>query len=388
MIGMMVSMRHPISMRLGLILFSCFVGCKCYSLTGQETDVECWTEAPFLEQCCTVPPDQGIKRGCWDYRFSFERCCGEEIWQLSDYNSWLEKPSNEAGREYVHCSEFVKRFDFMEPEGSPSWERFHECLRNRLNSVRTSYRMSTLAGQHYPTLITPGPHGLMFVTPANDFVVSRQLKSHGTFDPEELELYKKLLLPGSIVIDVGANVGSYAIPLAVHVGRDGLVVAVEPFQNIFQILTANSAINGLQNLRTKQLALGAKEERLKARGPALETWNNVGMARVFRPFEDKYAETFKYHASIEEQTVVVSTLDRLVESEELEQLTLLKVDVEGHLKAVLLGGAGTIRRFRPIIVAEDSGDDALDLLTNNYAYSCTQELPDHDVYVCKPRPKT
>ena len=46
----------------------------------------------------------------------------------------------------------------------------------------------------------------------------------GTFDPVELRLYKQLVKQGGTVIDVGANVGSYAVPLAVHVGRTGLAI--------------------------------------------------------------------------------------------------------------------------------------------------------------------
>merc|ERR1712048_950879 len=99
---------------------------------------------------------------------------------------------------------------------------------------------------------------------------------------------------------------------------------------------ANSAINGLRNLRTRQVGLGAVEERVNARGPALEDMNNVGMARVFRPFEDQHAESFMFRYG-EEETIDVTTIDRLVAREGLQTVSLLKVDVEGHLKAVLAG---------------------------------------------------
>eukprot|EP00933_Yihiella_yeosuensis_P016610 TRINITY_DN14113_c1_g2_i4.p1 TRINITY_DN14113_c1_g2~~TRINITY_DN14113_c1_g2_i4.p1 ORF type:complete len:383 (+),score=60.18 TRINITY_DN14113_c1_g2_i4:113-1261(+) len=350
-----------------------------------ETDPACWVDdGPFLEMCCSVSPEHSIERGCFDWQFTFERCCSGKVWNPPGYEDWLKMAWHESANHHQHCSEYVKRFDFSEDSDPTKWGRVRECVRHRLTSAQSSFRRSVIAGQHYPTLLSPGPKGQMFLTPANDFVVSKHLKLYGTFDPQELRMYKELIQPGSTVIDIGANVGSYAIPLAIYLGLDGLVVAAEPFQTVFQILTANSAINGLRNLRTRQVGLGANEERVRARGPKLEEWNNAGMARVFRPFEDKHAETFHYKANSEEETISVTTLDKLVEQEELQKVDLVKVDVEGHLKAVLEGGQETLRRLRPIIVAEHSGDDSFELLQRNHRYTCTERLKEHDVWVCIP----
>merc|ERR1719433_74100 len=182
------------------------------------------------------------------------------------------------------------------------------------------------------------------------------------------------------MLDVGANIGGYSVPLALHVGRKGLVVAVEAFQ----LLTANSAINGLRNLRTRQVGLGAEWQEVRARGPNLDSMNNVGMARVFRPFTDEHAETFMFSYDKDEEIISVTTLDRLVEQEGLRELTLLKVDVEGHLKAVLAGGKATLQRFRPVVVAEYSEDDALRLLQSEHGYTCDNAMPQHDMWVCTP----
>ena len=60
---------------------------------------------------------------------------------------------------------------------------------------------------------------------------------------------------GDVVIDVGANLGSYTIPLAEKVGVTGGVFAFEPFRRMTQLLNANVALNGLSNVWVVQCAL-------------------------------------------------------------------------------------------------------------------------------------
>eukprot|EP00931_Biecheleriopsis_adriatica_P105986 TRINITY_DN80502_c0_g1_i1.p1 TRINITY_DN80502_c0_g1~~TRINITY_DN80502_c0_g1_i1.p1 ORF type:complete len:408 (-),score=84.17 TRINITY_DN80502_c0_g1_i1:40-1122(-) len=358
---------------------------------GWKTDPSCWTDTLYLENCCHLPEANGTERGCWDAQFTFAKCCGGREWKPEGYDAWIGSPLSSSAS-FAHCSELVRRFDFSEEyvEGGPLpplWTRFRACIKDRLELANSAFRQPVMAGQHYPTLLTPGPKGLMFAIPAQDFVVSKAIKMYGTFDPEELRLYQRLLPVGATVVDVGANVGAYAVPLAMHVGREGLVVAAEPFHTVFQMLTANSAINGLRNLRTRQVGLGTTEERVRARGPSYEDFSNAGMSRIYRPFEDSHAETFHYRANKDDELVHVITLDKLAEEEELRALSLLKVDVEGHLKAVLAGGQETIRRFRPIVVAEDANDDALPLLEQTHGYQCKEELEEHALWVCVPLEK-
>lgn len=347
---------------------------------GWQTDASCWTDTIFLENCCSVPEVNGSERGCWDAHFTFARCCGGMEWKPQGYDAWLTSTPHRG--DHAYCSELARRFDWMSDENS---DKFRECLNNRLKLASSAYRPPILAGQHFPTLLSPGPHGLMFALPINDFVVSKAIKLYGTYDPEELRVYKQLIPEGGTYIDVGANVGAYAVPLAVHVGREGRVIAAEPFQSVFQLLTANSAINGLRNMRTRQVGLGAKAERIRARGPNLEEFSNAGMARVFRPQDDAHAETFHYIANKNAETIQVITLDQLVEEEELDSVSLLKVDVEGHLKAVLAGGQMTLRKMRPIVVAEHSDDDALQNLEAEHGYRCEEKLEEHALWVCMPQ---
>lgn len=137
--------------------------------------------------------------------------------------------------------------------------------------------------------------------------------------------------PGSIVIDVGANIGDHTIAYIQAVGPFGTVVAYEPHPLAFCCLHRNcrSSIN-------VQAALGNSLGNVAF----LRNETNVGASYI-----SDYGAT----------TVALTTMDR-----EMERLfngiptnvSLIKIDVEGHELEVLKGGRNTILSHKPVIVAE------------------------------------
>ncbi len=72
----------------------------------------------------------------------------------------------------------------------------------------------------------------------------RRQISRGTFatDEPEYAILDSLVLPGSLVIDVGANVGHYTKKLSDLAGSRGRVIAFEPVPDTFSLLAANVAL--------------------------------------------------------------------------------------------------------------------------------------------------
>jgi len=58
--------------------------------------------------------------------------------------------------------------------------------------------------------------------------IQRQIYFLGVFEPVESFLFTRLLKPGNVVADVGANIGMYAVTLAMAIGGEGRVLAFEP----------------------------------------------------------------------------------------------------------------------------------------------------------------
>ena len=65
----------------------------------------------------------------------------------------------------------------------------------------------------------------------------------GSFEPSVTKSYRRLVSPGDVVLDIGANVGSHTLPLARAVGDSGRVFAFEPTGWAFSKLQTNLALN-------------------------------------------------------------------------------------------------------------------------------------------------
>lgn len=156
----------------------------------------------------------------------------------------------------------------------------------------------------------------------------------------DLHFLDRLVGPGDVLFDVGANVGIYSLRAAPLVGSSGLVVAIEPGQISADRLAANVALNPeLGQIRVVRKAIS----------------DHPGRATFFHVFVGNDPQTFSLltdgsHQGTEE--VEVTTIDRLMADLALDRLDCLKIDVEGAEPLVIAGATGTIAAHRPIILFE------------------------------------
>jgi len=145
------------------------------------------------------------------------------------------------------------------------------------------------------------------------------------------------------VLDIGANLGSYCIPLAKkhpHIKFE----AFEPQRIVNYQLCANIIINGLENVNSYEVGLSDKEEVIELVMPDYTVEGNIGAFSIDKEVRDNEYECSSKGATDELQ---LTTLDGLG----YENIKLLKIDVEGHELEVLKGGIETIKRnnYPPII---------------------------------------
>jgi FkbM family methyltransferase len=136
---------------------------------------------------------------------------------------------------------------------------------------------------------------------------------------------------GWTVIDIGANVGEYAIPAARMI-REGKVVAVEPEPNNYSKLLQNIRINNLTNIISVKVAIGAKE----------------GWFPINR-LPGLCQET---PTKIDTNNVRVTTIDALISELCIPNVDIIKIDIEGWEWLALQGCVDTIRRFHPRLIVE------------------------------------
>lgn len=217
------------------------------------------------------------------------------------------------------------------------------------------------------------PH--FFVAPAFDINVGNAVRQVGTFDLGQSYALQSLCRPGDTVVDVGANVGGFTVPLAERVGPLGEVHAFEPFRKIFQHLNANVALNGLTNVFTYNVALGTEHKDIEIHAPDLTTWNFPSAIRVDDQYDPDEAATqanLRYEARLEE--VAVRPLDSIRFK---GRLRLIKIDVEFMELQVVLGARETIKRHQPIMWVENEPffDDPpnrefVDTMKAEFGYDC------------------
>ena len=176
-----------------------------------------------------------------------------------------------------------------------------------------------------------------FLYNRQDHYIGRSLEAYGEYVDQEIQLLMGLLEPGDYIVEAGANMGADTVPLARRVGPKGHVLAIEPQRVVHQLLCANVALNWLSNVTAPWCAVGAKPG--EAIVPPLDYGkvNNFGGVSV------------KTEGAGERVPVVP------IDQFELPKCALLKIDVEGMERDVLIGADVTIRKTKPVLYVENNG---------------------------------
>ncbi len=181
-------------------------------------------------------------------------------------------------------------------------------------------------------------HGRM-AYPVNDSFVGRSLDLYGEWCEAEIDLFAALVEPGSVVVDVGANVGSHTVFFAKHVGPTGRVVALEPQSFVHELLVRNVRANRLTNVDCVRKA--ATDSPSTVRLPKVDPKTTCNFGAIAVTSEGAASDT---------ESVAAVPLDTLG----LEACDFLKIDVEGLETRVLAGAKRIISRFLPTIFVENN----------------------------------
>lgn len=148
--------------------------------------------------------------------------------------------------------------------------------------------------------------------------------------------FLKGYLPGrkGVLIDVGANKGHYSQE-ALKYNPTINIYAVEPHPKIFTYLSAN--LRG-KNVVTINKGLSRESGILKLYDHA----DKDGSPHASL-FEDVIADIHGAAATVAHQ-VEVTTLDKIVEAHNINEISLLKIDTEGNELEVLRGSANTLSK--------------------------------------------
>lgn len=177
-------------------------------------------------------------------------------------------------------------------------------------------------------------YGLTFQFPTRDVTVGRSLRDAGEFARVELDFLVESAAGRGTFIDVGANIGSIALPFARR-KPDWQVMAIEAHRGISGLLNANVLNNRLFNVEVFNAAAGAEAGLVQFPKAPLSQHRNFGEIGVNLTNEAT-------------EPVMVICLDDIAPPD----THLVKVDVEGYEPLVLKGAKALIARQTAIWLAE------------------------------------
>ena len=101
--------------------------------------------------------------------------------------------------------------------------------------------------------IRTADHITYAVPPSLDSITTYVLLEQETWFEKELNFLRHWLKPGMTAIDIGANLGIYALPMARWVGPTGRIFAYEPGSEARTLLEQSREINGAVQSRHRRV---------------------------------------------------------------------------------------------------------------------------------------
>ncbi|MHB2025427.1 MAG: FkbM family methyltransferase [Elusimicrobiota bacterium] len=197
------------------------------------------------------------------------------------------------------------------------------------------------------------------------FILTRQ------YEPYLCRVAKTILRPGDTVLDVGANIGFFALLFAHCCGPSGTVYAYEPVRATYNKLTKNMQLNASvkkAKIIINRKALSDISHDIDITIP-LVAWSSqleTGQSSLVRDYAGRRHATERVAAA------------RLDDERLRGPVSFIKCDVEGGEMLFLKGGQETISKSKPIMVLEwNSGPGTYD---SNEIYEFIRSFADYEFY--------
>lgn len=189
-------------------------------------------------------------------------------------------------------------------------------------------------------------YGKIIVNRFCQFQAETLIKTGKTHIEDELQKILSLVdqLPGNaIIIDGGANIGFFSIPVARQVyERKSKVISFEPQRMLFNALAGSIALNDLDNCFLYNM--GLSDAKGKANIPDIDYSKSADFGTI--SITDIQVDTQPNF--IDDKVIQTVSIDEMM----LPRLDFIKLDIEGHELQAISGGINTIRQYRPILWVE------------------------------------
>ncbi len=177
-------------------------------------------------------------------------------------------------------------------------------------------------------------------TISQDKGISSELIIHKIHEPLTTSLIIKKLTQGMHCIDIGSNIGYYAILESSKIGDNGTVWSIEPSPQNFETLSKNIILNQRKNIKCYNIAIGDENGKIDFLISEKSNWSKI---------KNKIDHIENGDKTIQ---VDIMTLDSFSQKNEIKKVDLLRMDVEGYERNIIEGSINFLEKFKPILMIE------------------------------------
>jgi len=166
----------------------------------------------------------------------------------------------------------------------------------------------------------------------------------GVYEKETTKAIRRIVKPGDVVLDIGANSGAHTLELARQVGPAGKVIAFEPTAYAISRLGRQLAVNeGVAAPVTVEQVMLTDAGRTAAAGAIYSRWPLHEAADLNEEHRGKLESTDGARAV---------TLDNYLGATGIRRVDFIKLDVDGFECEVLGGARDCLATMKPVILLE------------------------------------
>jgi len=171
----------------------------------------------------------------------------------------------------------------------------------------------------------------------NDPVVSGAI-FFNVYEKSESKFLKTICFEGMNVLDIGANIGFYTAIFSQFAKEKGVVVAIEPDEESYKYLSQSINSFTYKNVLSFKVAASDTKQKL----PLYISKENRGDNRL-------------YSIDQERNSIMVNclTVDELLITNEIKNLDLIKIDVQGYEPKVLKGMRDIVNSSKTLILLSE-----------------------------------
>lgn len=178
--------------------------------------------------------------------------------------------------------------------------------------------------------------GIWFMVDCGDWDVAMRVALDQAYEPAVAALFLANVHPGHVVFDVGANKGFYTLLAVQRVGSAGKVVAYEPDPRNIRDIEDDARLNDFPNLIVRGIALAARKGESE--------FDIGGWQEGVSAWGQLVVDGGKSSDGASTVRVPTATLDEELEELAIDNLNMLKIDIQGGELAAIDGMKGALKR--------------------------------------------